>query len=164
MQKKQYVIINQLNTQLNLLFTILINLLFTILINLRIIYVPYMQWKNAAKAYFDEAKWFHEGYIPSMEEYMRVATASAGNTTLTTISLLGMGDIVTKESLEWLLNDPKILRAFNTVIRLMDDIVSSKVQSSYCSSLFHYSHFGLSTVTKFYSPHIFSNVFALVLP
>ncbi|CAL2254444.1 unnamed protein product [Prunus armeniaca] len=85
-------------------------------------------WKNAAKAYFDEAKWFHEGYIPSMEEYMRVATASACRTILTTISLLGMGDIVTKESFEWLLNDPKILRASNTIGRPMDDIVSSKVQ------------------------------------
>ncbi|ONI13049.1 hypothetical protein PRUPE_4G200000 [Prunus persica] len=85
-------------------------------------------WKTNAKAYFDEAKWFHEGYIPSMEEYMRVATASAGNTTLTTISLLGMGDIVTKESFEWSLNDPKILRASNTIIRLMDDIVSSKFE------------------------------------
>ncbi|XP_021801445.1 (-)-alpha-pinene synthase-like [Prunus avium] len=85
-------------------------------------------WKNAAKAYFDEAKWFHEGYIPSMEEYMRVATASAGHTTLTTMSLLGMGDIVTKESFEWLLNDPKILRASNTIGRLMLDIVSSKFE------------------------------------
>ncbi|BFG29405.1 hypothetical protein CerSpe_156790 [Prunus speciosa] len=85
-------------------------------------------WKNLAKAYFDEAKWFHEGYIPSMEEYMRVATASAGHTTLTTMSLLGMGDIVTKESFEWLLNDPKILRASNTIGRLMDDIVSSKFE------------------------------------
>ncbi|KAI5333541.1 hypothetical protein L3X38_023672 [Prunus dulcis] len=84
-------------------------------------------WKNAAKAYFDEAKWFHEGYIPSMEEYMR-ATASAGNTTLTTISLLGTGHTVTKESFEWSLNDPKILRASNTIIRLMDDIVSSKFE------------------------------------
>ena len=69
-----------------------------------------MEWKTSAKAYFDEAKWFHEGCIPNMEEYMRVATASVGNTILSTISLLGMGDIVTKESFEWLLTDPKILR------------------------------------------------------
>ena len=87
-----------------------------------------MQWKTNAKAYFDEAKWFHEGCIPSMEECVRVATASAGHTTLTTMSLLGMGDIVTKESFEWLLNDPKILRASNIIGRLMDDIVSSEVQ------------------------------------
>ncbi|CAL2254438.1 unnamed protein product [Prunus armeniaca] len=85
-------------------------------------------WKTIAKAYFDEAKWFHEGCIPSMEEYMRVARASAGHTTLTTMSLLGMGDIVTEESFEWLLNDPKILRASNTIGRLMDDIVSSKFE------------------------------------
>ncbi|KAI5333506.1 hypothetical protein L3X38_023637 [Prunus dulcis] len=85
-------------------------------------------WKTSAKAYFDEAKWFHEGCIPNMEEYMRVATASVGNTILSTISLLGMGDIVTKESFEWLLTDPKILRASNIIIRLMDDIVSTKFE------------------------------------
>ncbi|KAI5333576.1 hypothetical protein L3X38_023708 [Prunus dulcis] len=85
-------------------------------------------WKTNAKAYFDEAKWFHEGCIPSMEECVRVATASAGHTTLTTMSLLGMGDIVTKESFEWLLNDPKILRASNIIGRLMDDIVSSEFE------------------------------------
>ncbi|BBH01889.1 hypothetical protein Prudu_012289 [Prunus dulcis] len=57
-------------------------------------------WKTTAKAYFDEAKWFHEGCIPSMEEYMRVAATSAASFALSTTSLVGMGDIVTKESFE----------------------------------------------------------------
>ncbi|KAH0987040.1 hypothetical protein GBA52_014217 [Prunus armeniaca] len=85
-------------------------------------------WKTIAKAYFDEAKWFHEGCIPSMEEYMRVAATSAASFALSTTSLVGMGDIVTKESFEWLFNDPKILRASNIIVRLMDDIVSSKFE------------------------------------
>ncbi|KAI5333529.1 hypothetical protein L3X38_023660 [Prunus dulcis] len=59
-------------------------------------YGAYYAKEAVSKAYFDEAKWFHEGYIPSMEEYMR-ATASAGNTTLTTISLLGIGHTFEKE-------------------------------------------------------------------
>ncbi|PRQ45378.1 putative (-)-alpha-pinene synthase [Rosa chinensis] len=40
------------------------------------------------------AQWLHEGLIPSMEEYIRVATVSISYTCLTTISLLGMEDIV----------------------------------------------------------------------
>ncbi|KAM5558232.1 hypothetical protein ABKV19_020116 [Rosa sericea] len=84
--------------------------------------------KNQARSYFKEAQWLHEGRIPSMEESMRVATISISYTFLTTISLLGMEDIVTKEAFEWLLNDPKILRASNTIFRLMDDIVSTKFE------------------------------------
>ncbi|XP_062005979.1 (-)-alpha-pinene synthase-like [Rosa rugosa] len=80
------------------------------------------------RSYFNEAQWLHEGRIPSMEEYMRVATVSISYTFLTTISLLGMEDIVTKEAFEWLMNDPKILRASNTIFRLMDDIVSTKFE------------------------------------
>ncbi|ONI13040.1 hypothetical protein PRUPE_4G199300 [Prunus persica] len=85
-------------------------------------------WKTITKAYFDEAKWFHEGCIPSMEEYMRVAATSAASFALSATSLVGMGDIVTKESFEWLFNDPKILKASNIIVRLMDDIVSSKFE------------------------------------
>ncbi|KAL6283770.1 hypothetical protein ACE6H2_014699 [Prunus campanulata] len=92
--------------------------------------VPYaiQAMKDQARSYFNEARWLHEGRIPSMEEYMSVATVSISYTFLTTISLLGMGDIVTKESFEWLLNDPKIVRAANTIFRLMDDIVSTNFE------------------------------------
>jgi (-)-germacrene D synthase len=62
-----------------------------------------------------------------MEEYMRFAAISSSSFVLSTTSLVGMGDIVTKESFEWLFNDPKILRASSITVRLMDDIVSSRV-------------------------------------
>ncbi|KAM1139776.1 hypothetical protein EV1_039507 [Malus domestica] len=69
-----------------------------------------------------------ERCIPSMEEYMHVATASVGNSLLSTVCLVGMGDIVTDEVFQWLSNNPKILRASNTIFRLMDDIGGHKVQ------------------------------------
>ncbi|XP_062005502.1 (-)-alpha-pinene synthase-like [Rosa rugosa] len=84
--------------------------------------------KAQARLYFAEAQWLHENYIPSMDEYMQVSVRSVGNTLLSTISLVGMGDIVTKEAFEWLANDPKILRASNIIFRLMDDLVSSKFE------------------------------------
>ncbi|CAL8151405.1 unnamed protein product [Prunus armeniaca] len=78
--------------------------------------------KAQARNYFAEAQWLHKDYIPSMEEYMSVATACVGNTLLSITSLVGMGDIGTKEAFEWLLNDPRILRASNIIFRLMDDL------------------------------------------
>ncbi|KAM5559431.1 (-)-alpha-pinene synthase-like [Rosa sericea] len=84
--------------------------------------------KAQSRLYFAEARWLHEDYIPSMDEYMGIAIPSVGNTLLSTISLVGMGDIVTKEAFKWLANDPKILRASNIIFRLMDDIVSSKFE------------------------------------
>ena len=60
---------------------------------------------------------------------MSVATVSISYIFMTTISLVGMGDIVTKDAFEWLLTDPKILKASNIIFRLMDDIVSYKVRT-----------------------------------
>lgn len=84
--------------------------------------------KLLARAYFAEAKWLHQGYIPTMEEYMRIGLASCGYTTLTIISFLGMGDAVTKQSFDWASNDPDILRAASIICRLRDDIVGHKFE------------------------------------
>ncbi|VVA37655.1 PREDICTED: (-)-germacrene D synthase, partial [Prunus dulcis] len=82
--------------------------------------------KAVARAYFEEARWFNEGYTPTMDEYLPAAIVSSGYPMLSTVSLLGMGDIVTKETFEWLFNDAKIVRASATLCRFMDDIVTGK--------------------------------------
>ena len=41
-----------------------------------------------------------------------------------------MGDAVTKETFDWIFNEPKIVRASAIVCRLMDDMVSHKVRQS----------------------------------
>ncbi|KAJ4713440.1 Valencene synthase [Melia azedarach] len=51
------------------------------------------------ETYFVQAKWFNEGYVPSMEEYMPVALISCAYTLVITISFLGMGDIATRRLL-----------------------------------------------------------------
>ena len=84
--------------------------------------------KNIVKNYFFEAKWCHQNYIPTMDEYMTVALVTSAYPMLSTTSFVGMGDIVTKESFEWLFsNVPRFIRASSIVCRLMDDIVSHKV-------------------------------------
>ena len=45
----------------------------------------------------------------------------------TTTSFVGMGNVVTRDSFEWLFSDPKMVKASEVVGRLMNDIVSHKV-------------------------------------
>ncbi|GMY31546.1 sesquiterpene synthase 2-like, partial [Fagus crenata] len=84
--------------------------------------------KLLVRAYFDEGKWFHQDYVPTMEEYMHVALKSSGYPMLTAVSFLGMGDIVTKEAFDWIFSNPKIITASSVIGRLMDDIQSHKFE------------------------------------
>uniref|UniRef100_A0A2N9IH01 Terpene synthase metal-binding domain-containing protein n=1 Tax=Fagus sylvatica TaxID=28930 RepID=A0A2N9IH01_FAGSY len=84
--------------------------------------------KLLVRAYFDEAKWFHQDYVPTMEEYMHVALKTSGYPMLTAVSFLGMGDIVTKEAFDWIFSNPKIITASSVIGRLMDDIKSHKFE------------------------------------
>ncbi|KAK9269516.1 hypothetical protein L1049_001291 [Liquidambar formosana] len=80
--------------------------------------------KILVRAYFAEAKWCSEQYVPTMEEYMHVALVTSGSYMLATTSFVGMGDIVTKETFEWMFNEPEIAKASSIICRLMDDMVS----------------------------------------
>ncbi|XP_048134953.1 (-)-germacrene D synthase-like isoform X2 [Rhodamnia argentea] len=83
--------------------------------------------KNHLRTYFAEAKWFHQNHIPTMEQYMPVASTSIGCELLLGTSLLGMGDVVTKNDFDWLLfSDPKMVKASKVVARLLDDIAGHK--------------------------------------
>ncbi|KAG6689498.1 hypothetical protein I3842_11G178400 [Carya illinoinensis] len=84
--------------------------------------------KNQVRAYHHEAKWFHQKYIPTMDEYMPLALVTSAYSMLATTSLVGMGELVTKDSFEWLFSDPKMVTASAVVCRLMDDIVSHKFE------------------------------------
>ncbi|KAG5546357.1 hypothetical protein RHGRI_018514 [Rhododendron griersonianum] len=53
--------------------------------------------KDMVRVYLIEAKWYHEGYVPSMEEYMPVAGLSGGLRSLAIVSFVGMGELAAKE-------------------------------------------------------------------
>ncbi|XP_043700443.1 (-)-germacrene D synthase-like [Telopea speciosissima] len=98
--------------------------------------------KKHVRDYFIEAKWFNEGYIPTFEEYMGIALTSSGYPMLTVTSFVligGMADIiVTKEALDWVIDDPKLVRVSALISRLMDDIVSHMMEQErghVCSSV-----------------------------
>ncbi|TYJ11432.1 hypothetical protein E1A91_A11G275800v1 [Gossypium mustelinum] len=74
--------------------------------------------KQQSQVFFVEAKWFHENYIPTMEEYMPIALLSCGYLQLAIASF----------TFNWAVNEPKIIRASNIICRLMSDIVGHKVE------------------------------------
>ncbi|GMI65484.1 terpene synthase 21 [Hibiscus trionum] len=86
--------------------------------------------KEQADVYFAEAKWLHENYIPTLEEYMPIALISTGYLNATIASFVAMEDDITKETFIWAFNDPKILRASSAICRLMDDVASHKFEQA----------------------------------
>ncbi|GFS29275.1 terpenoid cyclases/Protein prenyltransferases superfamily protein [Actinidia rufa] len=86
------------------------------------------EMKNLVRGYFEEAKWFHQGYVPRMEEYMQVALLTSGYKMVTTTSFVGMGELATKEAFDWVSSFPLIVEAVSTITRLTDDIVGHKFE------------------------------------
>ncbi|KAI3706246.1 hypothetical protein L6452_23857 [Arctium lappa] len=82
--------------------------------------------KEFIRSYMMEAKWLHEGYIPTVDEHMSNAFVSSGYSMLTTTCFVGMGEMVTDESFKWALKSPPIVKASCAIARLMDDISSHK--------------------------------------
>ncbi|WKA12819.1 hypothetical protein VitviT2T_030173 [Vitis vinifera] len=84
--------------------------------------------KNQVRAYFAEAKWLFLRQMPTIEEYMSVALPTSGYQLLATTSFIGMENMVTKDTFEWVFSDPKIVRASSTICRLMNDMVPHKFE------------------------------------
>ncbi|XP_022734668.1 (+)-delta-cadinene synthase isozyme XC14-like [Durio zibethinus] len=84
--------------------------------------------KDQCQACYVEAKWLHENYTPTLEEYMSIALVSCAYRMLTIASFVVMEDTITKETFIWAFNNPKILRASTIICRLMNDIASHKFE------------------------------------
>ncbi|KAL2495819.1 Germacrene-D synthase [Forsythia ovata] len=85
---------------------------------------------NITRAYFEEAKWAYNGYLPiDMEEYMKVAVTSSGYIMLSTTCLVGMGELVTKEAFDWISSESIAVKGSAIIARLMDDMAGHGVTS-----------------------------------
>ncbi|KAK8272363.1 hypothetical protein V6Z11_D11G325800 [Gossypium hirsutum] len=93
-------------------------------------------FKQLSEAYFVEAKWYNENYVPTMEEYMRNAVVTAGYIMLIVTSFVGMGDFVAPEIFNWASNNPKIIDASSIIARLVNDVTSHKFEQErgHCAS------------------------------
>ncbi|XP_058092425.1 probable terpene synthase 2 isoform X2 [Magnolia sinica] len=92
--------------------------------------IPYLKEvvKDLARDYLVEVQWFNGGYMPTLEEYLRIALLTTGYPALTLVSFVGMGEIATKEAFEWVMNEPKLIKASAFICRIVDEIQSGKFE------------------------------------
>ncbi|GJY39771.1 (-)-germacrene D synthase [Tanacetum coccineum] len=85
--------------------------------------------KEYIGTYMKEARWRHEGYVPTTEEHKSVTFISTGYKMLTIASFVGMGDTGSKDSFKWVIQNanPPLIKASCAICRMMDDIVGHKV-------------------------------------
>ncbi|XVE50477.1 hypothetical protein DITRI_Ditri01bG0165300 [Diplodiscus trichospermus] len=84
------------------------------------------QMIRLAQAYLLEAKWTHQNYKPTFEEFRANALPTSGYAMLAITAFVGMGDVVTPETFKWATNDPKIIKASTIICRFMDDVAEHK--------------------------------------
>jgi hypothetical protein len=90
-----------------------------------------MQMERLVQQYYREIKWRDEDYVPkTMTEHLQVSMESIGSVALACAAYVGMGDVITKETLDWVLSYPQFLTTYGTIVRLSNDVVSTKVYIS----------------------------------
>ncbi|KAL1299345.1 hypothetical protein HN51_043789 [Arachis hypogaea] len=84
-------------------------------------------FSNFVQGYMVEAKWCHEGYIPTYDEYKINGVLTSANPLFTTV-FTAFGESATKEMFGWISNIPVILKATSLVCRLLNDLASHKFE------------------------------------
>ncbi|KAJ9676250.1 hypothetical protein PVL29_024985 [Vitis rotundifolia] len=120
--------IDHLPEYMKLFYMTLLDLYKKLTKNITKTWMNILQLKNQVQACFVEAKWAHEGYIPTIEEYMLVALVTSGSSMLANWSFIGMREIMKKEAFDWVISDPKILTALAVIFRLMDGITTHEFE------------------------------------
>ncbi|XP_021863394.2 probable sesquiterpene synthase [Spinacia oleracea] len=88
----------------------------------------YELMKVGCDSYLEEAKWRHEEFVPSFDEYMRNGVFSSGYLYIAAAAYLGMGEDATKAAFDWVNENTKVLKASCIVGRLINDISSHKIE------------------------------------
>ena len=85
-----------------------------------------MQVFNLTKGYMVEAKWCHEDYIPTYDEYKANGVLTSCYPCMIT-SFISLIEVATESVVDWIFSDPSILAAASVIGRVMDDMASHKV-------------------------------------
>ncbi|KAI4374743.1 hypothetical protein MLD38_012703 [Melastoma candidum] len=84
--------------------------------------------KDHAKVYLKEVKWFHQRYIPPIDEYVDLASKTIGAIMIVMNTLVGMGDVVTEGEFKWLSSNTHVLQSYTAACRFSDDIAGYKFE------------------------------------
>ncbi|KAJ0017681.1 hypothetical protein Pint_11296 [Pistacia integerrima] len=82
-------------------------------------------WKNMAQAYMTEARWYHNQYKPTLDEYLNNAYLSITGPIIATLSYISSTNPILEKDLEFLESIPDIVKWSSLVFRLQDDLGTS---------------------------------------
>ncbi|KAL0399293.1 UNVERIFIED_CONTAM: Germacrene-D synthase [Sesamum radiatum] len=102
------------------------------------------EMKKLLRAYLEETKWSYSKDTPTMEEYMKVANVTATYMMLSTASLVGMGNLVTKKDFEWVTSEPLAVMASSAVCRLTNDVVGYGFEQKRAAVHCYMNQYGVS--------------------
>ncbi|KAL5702321.1 hypothetical protein ACHQM5_027551 [Ranunculus cassubicifolius] len=83
-------------------------------------------WARLCKAFLVEAKWFTSGHLPTSEEYLKNGMISSGVDVLFVHIFFLLGQGINKETIDLIENIPGLVSYPATILRLWDDLGSSK--------------------------------------
>ncbi|KAG6654989.1 myrcene synthase, chloroplastic-like [Carya illinoinensis] len=83
-------------------------------------------WADLCRSYLLEAKWYYSGYTPSLQEYLENAWISISAPLILLHSYFFVNNPITKEALDLLEDYPNINRLQAIIVRLADDLGTSK--------------------------------------
>lgn len=86
-----------------------------------------LQWAYLCKAYFTEAKWFHGGYKPTLDEYLENAVVSIAAPIMLFSSYFPNTEKITLEAINYIEKLPSIIRCSSIILRLTNDLGTSSV-------------------------------------
>ncbi|CAK9316323.1 unnamed protein product [Citrullus colocynthis] len=80
-------------------------------------------WVDLCKSYLVESNWYHNGYKPTMQEYMNNAWISVAGPIMLVHSYVFVSSQITKEELERLTKYADTIRWSSTIMRLANDLL-----------------------------------------
>ncbi|KAM3382954.1 terpene synthase 17 [Capsicum galapagoense] len=83
-----------------------------------------IEMKKMIRAYFQEAKWYYEKKVPTMEQYMKNGISSGAFLLLANTFWFGIGKAATTDAFDWVATEPPILVAGSLIGRLLNDLKS----------------------------------------
>ncbi|PIN20462.1 Terpinolene synthase [Handroanthus impetiginosus] len=123
--------IEQLPHYMQLMFLALNNLVddvaYDVLKDHGVVIIPYLRklWADLSQTYFQEAKWYYDGYKPSLQEYMENGWISQSAPVILGHAFFLVADSVEMEVVQSLFKYHNIIRFAGVISRLANDLGTS---------------------------------------
>ena len=86
-----------------------------------------LQWVGLCRAYLVEAKWFHSGTKPTLEEYMENAWISIASPIMAVHSYISATNPIIEKELNYIESNLDLFYWAGKIFRLQDDLGTSSV-------------------------------------